>query len=254
MRRLFLERRFPPPEETFHRHQLIGGWDQGKISSTKLLSVGAGSLGGWFDRCAVRMGLATVDILDYDRVEASNLPRQPFTVDDLGKPKAVQLKRHLLKERTNPETRINAYPYSLEKAIELGLPMNYDVAYVGVDSDPTRAYAARLFRKQGIPVIFSGTGIDSKKGYVFIQKSNVDAPCLACMNPAIAKSEIKNGCYGAAADVPVVLAGMAIYALESLLVDRKITWDYWEIMLPTGKSYAMQVRNKQNCSICTIDL
>jgi molybdopterin/thiamine biosynthesis adenylyltransferase len=245
----FLQRwpanRFPTAEETFHRHSLIKGWDQQKVCALQVLSVGAGALGGWFSRAMVRMGPARLDIMDFDRVEASNLPRQPFDINDIGKPKAIQLRDHLLKERTNSQTQIEAYLYSLEQAVQQGLPMKYDLAYVGVDSDPTRAFAARLFQQRCIPTIFAGTGKDSQKGY------SPDAPCLACMNPSIVTTGIKAGCSGAAADVPVVLAGMAIYALEALIMDRTIDWDYWEIALLTGKSIATRVIKKDNCPICS---
>lgn len=250
LRQRFGAARFPTADEVFHRHRLIPGWDQDGIGSISLLSVGAGALGGWFDSLAVRMGLGRIDVLDYDRVEASNLPRQPFRVRDIGKSKARQLALRLADERTSSRTRITAYPYSLEQAVQAGLKLDYNAVYVGVDSDPTRLYAARLFQQRGIPVIFSGTGRNSQKGYVFVQRSTANAPCLACMNPAIEHSEVKEGCSGAAADVPVALAGMAIYALEALFTQRKVEWDYWEIILPTGKSVAARVARKEHCPVC----
>jgi molybdopterin/thiamine biosynthesis adenylyltransferase len=249
-RRRFWEARFPAQDEVFHRHRLLPGWDQGAVGRIKLLIVGAGALGGWFGDLAVRMGPEVTDILDYDRVEASNLPRQPFKISDINRGKAPQLGRRLAEARTRRETRVNAYGYSLEQAVEAGMPMDYNAAFVGVDSDPTRLFAARLFQRLGIPAIFAGTGHNSQKGYVFLQRSTTQAPCLACMNPAIEKSEVKEGCFGAAADVPAVLAGVAIYALESLFTQRQIEWDYWEIMLVTGKSVPVRVAKKQNCPVC----
>ncbi|MCD6331948.1 MAG: sulfur carrier protein ThiS adenylyltransferase ThiF [Bacteroidales bacterium] len=66
-------------------------------------SVGIAGAGGLGSNCAaalVRIGLGHLVIVDFDRIEESNLNRQYYFRDQIGQPKVVALKDNLL--RINP--------------------------------------------------------------------------------------------------------------------------------------------------------
>ncbi|MCX7710452.1 MAG: sulfur carrier protein ThiS adenylyltransferase ThiF [Clostridia bacterium] len=72
-----------------------------KIQSIKVGIAGAGGLGS---NCAfnlVRSGFNSLKIIDFDLVEFSNLDRQFYFLDQVGKPKVEALKNNLL--RINPD-------------------------------------------------------------------------------------------------------------------------------------------------------
>lgn len=61
---------------------------------------GAGGLGSNVAVALARSGVGRLIVADFDKVEAHNLNRQQFFVDQIGKPKVVALKENL--ERINP--------------------------------------------------------------------------------------------------------------------------------------------------------
>lgn len=77
-------------------------------------SVGIAGAGGLGSNAAValcRSGIGRLVIADYDRVDESNLNRQYFFRDQLGKPKAEALKENLL--RVDPNCRVEAHVLKL---------------------------------------------------------------------------------------------------------------------------------------------
>ena len=67
---------------------------------------GAGGLGSNVCVMLVRAGVENITVIDFDRVEASNLNRQQYFKDQIGTSKVKALKENLL--RINPELKINA--------------------------------------------------------------------------------------------------------------------------------------------------
>lgn len=82
---------------------------QARIRATRLLIAGCG-IGSSFAEAAVRLGFEHITLADGDTVAATNLNRQNFTVDDIGKPKVEALARRLRAiNRAVDIQEINAY-------------------------------------------------------------------------------------------------------------------------------------------------
>ncbi len=84
-----------------------------RIRGVRIGIAGAGGLGS---NCAfnlVRCGFSNFVIVDYDIVEGSNLNRQFFFCDQVGKSKVEMLKENLL--RINPEIGVDAVNKKIEK-------------------------------------------------------------------------------------------------------------------------------------------
>ena len=84
------------------------------IQNTKVGIAGAGGLGS---NCAfnlVRTGFKKLVIVDFDRVEASNLNRQFYFLDQIGLPKVNALKSNLL--RINPDLEITLFQQRIESS------------------------------------------------------------------------------------------------------------------------------------------
>ena len=75
---------------------------------------GAGGLGSNCALALVRSGLGNLIIADFDKVEESNLNRQFYFYDQVGKMKVEALKENLL--RINPDLNIITHPVKLDKA------------------------------------------------------------------------------------------------------------------------------------------
>lgn len=68
---------------------------------------GCGGLGSNAALALARAGIGRLILVDADRVEASNLNRQAFFLDDIGRPKVAALAAHL--RAINPALRLEAH-------------------------------------------------------------------------------------------------------------------------------------------------
>src|SRR4026208_1555396 len=76
-------------EDRYSRLRLIAWWDQQKLSKARILVVGAGAIGNEVLKNLALLEIGTVYIVDFDRVELSNLARSVlFRPSDRGRPKA----------------------------------------------------------------------------------------------------------------------------------------------------------------------
>jgi molybdopterin-synthase adenylyltransferase len=164
------------------RQQKIAGFDQEKFSRSHVLCIGAGGLVSNIAPSLVRKGIGALTILDHDEVEASNLNRQRFYLQDIGLNKAIALVRNLQGDCTCG-TDLTGYAMSLETALHKGIDLTCDVAVCGVDNNSARVTTAQYFRKRNIPVIYTAVSTDADHGYVLIQEP--DGPCVGCLFPSV---------------------------------------------------------------------
>jgi molybdopterin/thiamine biosynthesis adenylyltransferase len=214
------------------RQRLIPGFDQAVFSKASVLCVGAGGIMSHIAPTLVRKGIGKVTLLDRDIVEPSNLNRQRFYQRDIGTYKVMALAANLQKECI-AATHICAHALRLEQAISNGLDLSCDVAVCGVDNNPARVTASRLFRTKGIPVIFTAVSRDGDHGYVFVQKK--EGPCIACLFPDMTDDD-RYPCPGtpAIADILQAVGAIAVYAVDTLLTTRPRGWNYRRISLADG--------------------
>jgi len=233
----------------FDRQVLIAGFDQERYSKSSLLFIGAGGLTSAIAPIVVRKGIGTVKMLDPDRVEPSNLSRQFFSPADIGQYKAVALAENLERICT-AETRLYGFGMSLEQAIEEGLNLSCDVAVCCVDNNPARVVSRHYFRAAGVPVVYLAVSSDADYGYIFIQ--NRMGPCIGCLLPDIAVDS-RYPCPGtpAIADILHVVGAVAAYAIDTLLMGRKRSWNYRRLHLASGDfDVASVIQKRMNCRLC----
>lgn len=102
----------------------------------------------------VRAGVENITVIDFDRVEASNLNRQQYFKDQIGTPKVEALKNNLL--RINPELKINAIEQRLtaDNCSEL-IPEKIDLIFECFDGAAAKAMLTSfaLSERADTPVI-----------------------------------------------------------------------------------------------------
>lgn len=233
------------------RQSRVEGFSQAELNTSVIAMVGAGGIGSEIGRGLARKGVGRLKIFDADTVELSNLNRQYYFEEDLYKNKAERLGKNLLRECTC-RTVIEAYPFMFHDAVESEIDLSCSVAVCGVDNDRTRMEVAEYFHKRGIPVIFIAVSDDANNGYVFIQEPG--GPCFGCFFGS--KEVGGNPCPGTPAmiDILKVVAGFTLPAIDSLLMDRKVEWNYRRTYLDGfAPSSEIKMEKREDCRICGKD-
>lgn len=234
-----------------HRQELIAGFDQARLASAVGILIGAGGIGGEVGEGLCRKGVGHLRIFDHDVVEHTNLNRQHFFPPDIGEPKACCLARNLA-PHCHAGTILEGFPMSFEDAVALNVDMSASFVVCGVDNSAARVAVSQHYRRLGTPVIYIAVDMLAECGHVFVQESTSTTPCFGCAFPKSLVSR-KAPCFvPAAKDILKVTAGFGLYAVDSVLMDRKRNWNYRRNHL-AGYAPDVLVNIEQNpeCPLCS---
>ena len=110
---------------------------QEKIKNTKVLIVGAGGLGCPAMLYLAAAGIGKLGIIDFDKVEESNLHRQIlYSSNDVGTQKASSAARYISEKY--PYTSVESYNEQLSTSNAKKLISEYDIVLDGTDNFSTR--------------------------------------------------------------------------------------------------------------------
>jgi molybdopterin/thiamine biosynthesis adenylyltransferase len=245
--------RLAPDDPRFavtHRQELIAGYDQAKFSGSRGILIGAGGIGGEVGEGLCRKGIGHLKIFDHDVVEHTNLNRQHFFASDIGENKAVSLVRNLA-PHCHSGTILEGFPWSFEDAVALGSDMSASFVVCGVDNSKARVAASQHYRRLGTPVIFIAVDLLAECGHVFVQESTSTTPCFGCAFPNSLAGK-KAPCFTPASkDSLKVVAGLSLYAVDSVLMDRKRNWNYRRIHLAGyAPDVLLNIDQNSKCPLC----
>ncbi|MCC6970879.1 MAG: ThiF family adenylyltransferase [Phycisphaerales bacterium] len=223
------------------------------MRAASVLFVGAGGLGSEVVAGAVQKGLGTALVCDQDLVEPTNLNRCYFFARDLYRNKAESLCRNL-SQRGFLGTTLHAYPCRFQDLDHSNLQP--DLIVCGVDNQfpETRLAIAGFAHERGIPAVLMGVTTDADGGYVTVQSPG--SACWACvMRPDLHSDSPPTSirCPGTPASIDIlkVLAGVALYAMDSLIMRRPRDWNYWSVSLARGGfGGSMSVSPRFECPLC----
>ena len=127
------------------------------LASASVGIAGAGGLGSNVAMLLARSGIRKLVLADGDCVEASNLNRQSYWPEDLGKPKVLALRRRLLD--LDPALRIEAVQQWLTPESALSLFANCSIVVECLDNANQKArLCSALLGKGFFVVAASGIG------------------------------------------------------------------------------------------------
>jgi len=151
----------------------IGEKGQEKLRKSTVAIVGVGALGTVAAELLIRAGVENLILIDFDKVELSNLQRQAlFTEKDIGKNKAVAAKKRL--KEINSLAKIKVFTGKLEDKVSLLSQANLVLGCT--DHLTSRFLINHYCLKHKIPWIFASAVRSS--GYVMPVLPN--HPCLRC--------------------------------------------------------------------------
>ncbi|QOQ89101.1 thiamine biosynthesis protein ThiF [Campylobacter peloridis] len=116
-----------------------------KLKKASVAICGLGGLGSHIAINLARSGVGRLHLIDFDVIEPSNLNRQAYMIEDLGKFKAEALKEQISK--INPFIEVFAQVLKIEKENIAELFINDDIVCEAFDSAKYKALLAQNFHK-----------------------------------------------------------------------------------------------------------
>jgi len=192
------------------------------LAQKRVLIIGVGGVGQHVATYLATNGVTNLTIVDYDKVELSNLNRQILLTElDIGKLKVDVVKSALLAK--NSEAHINSINLKVDESNIDELVKGHDLVIDAVDNWKSKLFIAKACKDNKVP--FLHIGVDGYKGQycLFINKSLLDIT-----NSDIISSP-KDGVFGPMVGIISSLASML--AIKYLLgecsgLDKIYYFDY----------------------------
>jgi adenylyltransferase/sulfurtransferase len=245
---------FSPEELQRYSRQLVipevGLRGQSKLKSASVLIIGCGALGSPIAQYLAASGIGRIGLVDYDKIELSNLQRQViYRTDSIGKSKVQSARNQLLE--INPEIRVDAYDelFTSENAERIAAP--YDIVIDGTDNIPTRYLMNDLCVFTGKPYIYGA--VYRFEGQVGVFDASKGA-CYRCLFPVPPPPESIPSCAvaGVLGAVPGIIGLYQaleviklILGIGSPLVSRLLFYDALET-----KMDSISVPKNPTCKVC----
>ena len=166
----------------YSRHLLIpevGLSGQKKIKAASVLVIGTGGLGSPVALYLAAAGVGRIGLVDYDRVDESNLQRQVIHgTSQIGKLKVESARQRMLD--INPDIQVEVYnePFTSENALQIA--QNYDILIDGTDNFPTRYLSNDVSVLLGKPNVYGSIFRFDGQVSVFDARNG---PCYRCLFP-----------------------------------------------------------------------
>jgi len=158
----------------------IGAAGQSKLMEARVLCVGAGGLGSPAAMYLAAAGVGTLGIVDFDRVDLTNLQRQLLhDTDDVGRPKVDSAADRL--NDINPEVNVVKHNVVLSSDNAFDILGQYDVVVDGSDNFPVRYLVNDATQMLGKPLVYGS--IYQFDGQASVFMPGPQTPCYRCLFP-----------------------------------------------------------------------
>lgn len=152
----------------------IGGAGQLRLKAVRIAVVGAGGIGAGAMPALTGAGVGHLTIIDDDRVELSNLQRQPlYTSDQLGQRKVDLAARYIGKR--NPHVECRTVADRIESDNVDAILSGHEFILDGTDNFATRLLVSDAAVRLGIPLISAAA--QQFQGQVALFRGR---PCYRC--------------------------------------------------------------------------
>ena len=237
----------------YSRHLImpeVGMEGQRRLKAARVLMIGTGGLGAPLGLYLAAAGVGRLGLVDFDRVEASNLQRQVIHgTRDVGRPKIESARDRL--QDVNPHIDVETYETRLTSENALKLFGDYDIIVDGTDNFPTRYLVNDACVLTGKPNVYGSIFRFEGQASVFWAQRGA---CYRCLYPEPPPPGLVPSC--AEGGVLGVLPGIVgaiqanetikiILGAEDILVNRLLLFDAWQM-----KFRELKLRKDPKCPVC----
>jgi molybdopterin/thiamine biosynthesis adenylyltransferase len=221
----------------------LGQKGQELLATKHTVIIGGGGLGSHSANLLVRMGIGSIDIIDDDIVDITNLHRTSvFSEHDVGKSKALILQEKL--QSVNTKVRVKGINQKVTSENIWSLVKHADAIIDGTDSIPLRLLINDVSIQNNIPWVYAGVyetvgmvmGILPKK-----------TPCFQCIAQDIPESRAQET--PVLGSLPATIAAIQCNETIKLLLGRQpaglLIYDVWNQCFDN-----MNIKRNPCCPIC----
>ena len=240
--------------QRYSRHFMlpeIGVAGQAKLRAARVLCVGAGGLGSPAALYLAAAGVGTLGLVDFDRVELSNLQRQLLhTTSDVGRLKAESARDRLL--AANPQVDVRVHACRFDRASAEEILRDYDLIVDGSDNFATRYLTNDVGVLARKPNVYGS--IYRFDGQATVFAPHLGGPCYRCLFPEPPSPGSVPSC--AEAGVLGVLPGIVgtIQATETLKLilgcGESLRGRLLQVDALTMKFREFRLRRDPQCPVC----
>lgn len=204
-----------------HRITLLLGKDAvNKLQKSTVMVVGCGAVGSFAIEALARSGVGHIIVIDFDKVEESNINRQLFALDStIGKTKVEVAKARI--HDINPNIRVDSFDLFFDDKTDLDIKPDFVID--AIDSVQSKIALYKWCLKNKIPFVSSmGAARKTDISKIKIDKISKTSVCpLASKIRHIAKEEKLK-------DFPVV------YSTEPAMPQKNGGHEFGSIITVTG--------------------
>ena len=169
----------------------IGPLGQKKLLKASILVIGTGGLGSPILAYLSGAGIGNIGIIDYDKVDISNLHRQIlFETNDIKKSKSKLA--YIKIKKINPDIKVKFFRKKLINQNIKEVGKNYDILVDGSDNFETK-FLINDYCLKSKKILITGS-INKYDGHIFTFnfKNNKKTPCLRCFFQTMPSNELLN--------------------------------------------------------------
>src|SRR5258707_11626711 len=224
---------------------------QKRLKAARVLCIGAGGLGSPAALYLTAAGVGRLGIVDFDRVDLTNLQRQILHgTKDIGRSKLESARDGLLYINPDSEVELHECRLSSENAVQI--VADYDVIVDGSDNFATRYLSNDVCVFAGRPNIYGS--VFRFEGQTTVFAPQLGGPCYRCLFPEPPPPESVPNC--AQAGVLGVLPGIIgmLQTIETIklivgigepLIGRLVHFDALKVQFRE-----LKLRRDPQCPVC----
>jgi adenylyltransferase/sulfurtransferase len=224
---------------------------QKRLKQARILCIGAGGLGSPALFYLAAAGVGTIGLIDFDRVDLSNLQRQILhRTSDVGRKKTDSARERL--RETNPNVALEVHEAQFTSENAQKLVSRYDLVVDGSDNFATRYLSNDVCVWEKKPNIYGS--VFRFDGHSSVFAPHLGGPCYRCLFPEPPEPGTVPSC--AEAGVLGVVPGIVglIQAVEAIklilrkgdsLVGRLLSFDALQM-----KFREFKIRRDSSCPVC----
>jgi len=232
--------------DRYRRQTLVKLFDQKNqetLASKHALIIGAGGLGSNSANLLVRMGIGSIDIVDNDVIDITNLHRTTvYSEQDIGKSKALILGKRL--QEINSEVRVKGINQKVTKENIGSLIHHAHVIVDGTDSLPLRCLINETSIRHHVPWVYAGVyeTIGMVMGILPGKTS-----CFQCISQTIPDISVHET--PVLGSLPTIIASIQCNETIKLLLEQPlaglIIYDVWKQCFEK-----LTIKRNPHCLIC----